>query len=48
MNEDRLAGTAKNIGGEVQEGFGRAAGDATMEAKGIKNQVTGAAQDLYG
>jgi hypothetical protein len=27
MNEDRFAGTAKNLGGRVEEGFGRTAGD---------------------
>jgi uncharacterized protein YjbJ (UPF0337 family) len=48
MDENRIAGTAKNIGGKVQEGFGRVTGDAEMQAKGIGNQVRGSAQDLYG
>ena len=26
MNEDRVAGTAKNIGGQMEEGFGRVTG----------------------
>jgi uncharacterized protein YjbJ (UPF0337 family) len=48
MNEDRIAGTARNVGGKVQEGFGRVAGDARTQAEGIMNQTAGAAQDLYG
>ncbi len=27
MDENRISGTAKNIGGKVEEGFGRVAGD---------------------
>ena len=48
MDENRIAGTARNIGGKVQEGFGWAVGDARTEAEGVANQVRGAAQDLYG
>ena len=48
MDENRIAGTAKNVGGKVQESFGRVTGDAETEAMGIANQVSGTAQDLYG
>jgi uncharacterized protein YjbJ (UPF0337 family) len=48
MNEDRIAGTARNVGGKVQEGFGRVTGDAKSQADGLINQAAGAAQDLYG
>ena len=48
MDENRIAGTARNLGGKVQEGFGRATGDAKTEAEGFANQVRGTAQDLYG
>ncbi len=48
MNEDRIAGTARKVGGKVQEGFGRVTGDPTTEAEGIVNQAAGAAQDVYG
>jgi uncharacterized protein YjbJ (UPF0337 family) len=48
MDENRIAGTAKNVGGKVQEGVGRLTGDAETEAKGIANQISGSAQDLYG
>jgi uncharacterized protein YjbJ (UPF0337 family) len=31
MDENRIAGTAKNVGGKVQEGVGRLTGDAETE-----------------
>ena len=46
MNEDRFAGTGKNLGGHVEQGFGRATGDE-LEGK-IKQATGGAAQDIYG
>jgi uncharacterized protein YjbJ (UPF0337 family) len=48
MNEDRLAGTTRNLGGKLQEGFGRVTGDTRTQVEGLVNQATGAAQDLYG
>ena len=48
MNEDRFAGTGKNVGGRVEQGFGRAAGDVKTEVEGKMKQATGAAQDIYG
>jgi uncharacterized protein YjbJ (UPF0337 family) len=48
MNEDRLAGTAKNLGGKVEEGFGRATGDLRNQFEGKARQVEGDLQDLYG
>jgi len=48
MNEDRVAGTTRNLGGKVQEGFGHVTGDAKSQADGLINQAAGAAQDLYG
>ena len=48
MNQDRLAGTAKNLGGQLEEGFGRATGDVKTEVEGKIRQAAGAAQDLYG
>ena len=47
MNEDRFAGTGKNVGGRVEQGFGRAAGDVKTEVEGKIKQATGAAQDVY-
>jgi uncharacterized protein YjbJ (UPF0337 family) len=48
MNEDRLAGTARNLGGKVEEGFGRVTGDLKSQAQGKAKQVEGDLQDLYG
>jgi uncharacterized protein YjbJ (UPF0337 family) len=48
MNEDRVAGTAKDIGGKAQEGLGRIAGDAKTELKGRLNQAEGSVQEVYG
>ena len=47
MNEDRFAGTGKNVGGRVEQGFGRAADDVKTEVEGKIKQATGAAQDVY-
>jgi uncharacterized protein YjbJ (UPF0337 family) len=48
MDENRLEGTARNVGGKVQEGLGRMTGDSESQAKGKLNQAMGAAQDFYG
>jgi uncharacterized protein YjbJ (UPF0337 family) len=48
MDENRLSGTAKNIGGKLEEGVGRVTGDTKTQADGIARQVSGAAQDMYG
>jgi uncharacterized protein YjbJ (UPF0337 family) len=48
LNEDRVAGTAKNIVGRAQESLGQVVGDAKTQVEGIANQVKGTAQDLYG
>ena len=48
MNEDRLTGNAKNFGGQVEEGFGRATGDVKTQLQGKAKQAEGALQDVYG
>ena len=48
MNEDRLTGNAKNLGGQVEEGFGRATGDVKTQLQGKTKQMEGALQDVYG
>lgn len=48
MDENRIAGGAKNLGGQVQEELGRVTRDTGTQAKGAANRVRGAAQDLYG
>jgi len=48
MNDDRIAGTVRNLGGKVQEGVGKVTGDTKTEVKGAMNQAAGAVQDAYG
>lgn len=48
MDEHRATGTAKSVGGKVEESFGRIAGDVQAQAKGQAKQLQGAAEDLYG
>jgi len=48
MDENRFEGSARNLGGKVEEAVGRATGDVKTQAKGMANQVAGAAQDVYG
>jgi uncharacterized protein YjbJ (UPF0337 family) len=48
MDENRVAGSARNLGGKVEEGVGRATGDVRTQVEGRINQAAGTAQDLYG
>jgi uncharacterized protein YjbJ (UPF0337 family) len=48
MDENRVIGSAKNVAGKVEEGFGRATGDAKPQVQGQLKQAEGTAQDLYG
>jgi len=48
MDENRLEGTARNLGGKIEEQVGRATGDSKIRAEGLLNQAAGAAQDVYG
>jgi uncharacterized protein YjbJ (UPF0337 family) len=48
MTDDRIEGTVRTIGGKVQEGIGKATGDAETEIEGRLNQAAGAVQDAYG
>jgi uncharacterized protein YjbJ (UPF0337 family) len=48
MDENRVSGVAKNIGGKMEEGFGRATGDAKTRVQGQMRQAEGSIQDLYG
>lgn len=48
MNKDQVKGTAKEIGGKIQEEFGEAIGSSEQRAKGLAKQVEGNAQDKLG
>jgi uncharacterized protein YjbJ (UPF0337 family) len=47
MDENRVSGTDKNIGGKIEEGAGVLVRDAKTQIRGTLDR-TGAAQDLYG
>jgi uncharacterized protein YjbJ (UPF0337 family) len=48
MDENRVSGTAKNLGGKLEEGIGRAAGGAKTRVQGQMRQAEGSIQDLHG
>jgi len=48
MNQDTVVGSAKSLGGKVQQGVGRITDDVKTQAEGVVNQAAGAAQELYG
>jgi len=48
MDKDRIAGSAKELGGQAESLIGDAAGDATMQAAGRVRETAGAATNLFG
>jgi uncharacterized protein YjbJ (UPF0337 family) len=48
MDEKQGSGTTKNLAGKMEEGLGRATGDAKTRAQGQMRQAEGSIQDLYG
>ena len=48
INKDQVEGRAKELGGKIQEEFGKLVGDRTQEAKGVLKQAAGAAQAKVG
>jgi uncharacterized protein YjbJ (UPF0337 family) len=48
MNKDQVKGTAKDIGGKVQEKAGELTGSEKQQLKGVKNQVEGKVQKGVG
>jgi uncharacterized protein YjbJ (UPF0337 family) len=48
MDENRVSGTARNMGGKIEEGAGKLVGDTKTRIQGKLDQASGAAQDLYG
>jgi uncharacterized protein YjbJ (UPF0337 family) len=47
-DQDRIEGAAKNMGGKVKEGLGKATGDEKMKAEGRADQVEGKVQNTVG
>jgi uncharacterized protein YjbJ (UPF0337 family) len=48
MNKDQIKGTAKDLGGKVQEKAGELTGNDKQQLKGLKNQVEGKIQKAVG
>ena len=48
VDENRVEGSAKNIGGKIKEGFGKLTGDSKTEAEGKADQVEGKVQNTVG
>ena len=48
MENDRIAGSAKDFAGKVEATVGDIAGDAKTQAAGRIREATGTAQNLYG
>ncbi len=47
-DDDRIEGSAKNLGGKIKEGFGKLTGDSKTEAEGKADQVEGKVQNTWG
>ena len=48
VDENRIEGTARNIGGKVQDAVGAVTGDTATQARGQMNRAAGSAQNAYG
>ncbi|WP_426051204.1 CsbD family protein [Brevundimonas sp. SL161] len=47
-DNDRIEGTAKNMGGKMKEGVGNVTGDEKLKAEGKAEQVEGKVQNTIG
>ena len=48
MDENKIEGAARNIGGKVQDTVGGLTGDTGTQARGKANEALGSAQDAVG
>jgi len=48
MDEDRIDGALKNMGGKIKEGVGNLTGDSKLQGEGKADQVTGKLQNTVG
>jgi uncharacterized protein YjbJ (UPF0337 family) len=48
VDEDRVEGAAKNMGGKVKEGVGKMVGDEKLRREGQADQVKGRAENAVG
>jgi uncharacterized protein YjbJ (UPF0337 family) len=48
MDTDRIKGTAKELGGKIEEAAGHLTGNDETRADGVARQIEGKGQNLYG
>jgi len=48
MDENRITGAARELGGKVQGAVGDVTGDRETQAKGTANEAKGTVENLYG
>lgn len=48
IDDDRVRGSAKNLGGKLKEGLGSLTGDAKLKGDGRADQIEGKAQNAIG
>lgn len=48
MDENRIDGTVRNLGGKIEGAFGSVTGDTKMQAEGAADKLAGTAQTTYG
>jgi uncharacterized protein YjbJ (UPF0337 family) len=48
MDNDRVKGSATNIGGQMKEGAGKLSGDQKLRSEGFMDQVRGRVQNFVG
>jgi len=48
MNEDRIDGALKKMGGSIKETTGKVLGDSKLEAEGAAEKVEGRVQNAVG
>ncbi len=48
INKDQVEGRVKEVGGKIQEEFGKVTGNKTQQVKGAINKTVGAGQAKLG
>lgn len=48
IDDDRVKGAARNMGGKLKEGIGNLTGDAKLRGDGRADQLEGKAQNVIG
>ncbi len=48
VDENRIEGAARNMGGKLQDAVGGLTGDTETQARGKANQAAGTAQNAFG